>query len=34
MAVKLNVFMSAWAANDYQTITAHLTPATESTIAA
>ncbi|SBS76061.1 conserved exported hypothetical protein [uncultured Mycobacterium sp.] len=34
MAVKLNVFMSAWAANDYQTITAHLTPAIESTIAA
>jgi hypothetical protein len=34
MAVKLNVFMSAWAANDYQTITAHVTPATPSTIAA
>ncbi len=34
MAVKMNVFMSAWAANNYQTITAHLTPAAEATIAA
>ncbi|BBY64056.1 hypothetical protein MHEL_22990 [Mycolicibacterium helvum] len=34
MAVKLDVFMSAWAANDYQTITAYVTPAAEATIAA
>jgi hypothetical protein len=31
MAIKMNVFMSAWAANDYQTITAYVTPAAEAT---
>jgi hypothetical protein len=34
MAVKLDVFMSAWAASDFQTITAYVTPAAEATIAA
>lgn len=34
IAMKMDVFMSSWAANDYQTITAYVTPAQESTIAA
>jgi hypothetical protein len=34
MAVKLAVFMSAWAASDYQTITASFTPAADAAIAA
>jgi hypothetical protein len=34
MAVKTSVFMSAWAANEYQTITAYVTPAAVATIAA
>ena len=34
IAMKRSLFMSAWAANDFQTITAHVTPAQESTIAA
>jgi hypothetical protein len=34
IAMKMDVFMSSWAANDYQTITAHVTPAQQSAIAA
>ncbi|MBB3748886.1 hypothetical protein FHT44_001347 [Mycolicibacterium sp. BK634] len=34
IAMKMDVFMSSWAANDYQTITAYVTPAQQSTIAA
>lgn len=31
IAIKMDVFMSAWAANEYQTITAYVTPAQEAT---
>ena len=34
IAMKRSLFMSAWAANDFQTITASVTAAQESTIAA
>ncbi|OYN75433.1 hypothetical protein CG716_25655 [Mycolicibacterium sphagni] len=34
IAIKLSVFMSAWAPNDYQTITAYVAPAANATIAA
>lgn len=31
IAIKMDVFMNAWAANEYQTITAYVTPAQEAT---
>lgn len=34
MGLRLDTFMRAWSANDYQTITAYVTPAQQSTIAA
>jgi hypothetical protein len=34
MGLTLDTFMTAWSANDYQTITAYVTPAQESAIAA
>jgi hypothetical protein len=34
IAMKMDVFMGAWAPNEYQTITAYVTPAQESAIAA
>jgi hypothetical protein len=34
MGLRLDTFMKAWSANDYQTITAYVTPAQESSIAA